>query len=131
MISSIYFNHAHDLGIPEKGIHNLKDQLFGLEANFEELNAIDFKKGCYIGQENTARMKLKNKLRRRLLPIETNSKLNIGDELIFDKKAVGKVLINGLYPFALINLFDPQYLIFKDKKIDSKSGKVKIIDRYY
>ena len=76
-------------------------------------------------------MKLKNKLRRRLLPIETNSKLNIGDELIFDKKAVGKVLINGLYPFALINLFDPQYLIFKDKKIDSKSGKVKIIDRYY
>ena len=129
--SKEYFNHAHDLGIPEKGLVNLKEQLFGLEANFEELQAIDFKKGCYIGQENTARMKLKNKLRRRLLPIETNSKLNIGDELIFDKKAVGKVLINGLYPFALINLFDPQYLIFKDKKIDSKSGKVKIIDRYY
>jgi|TARA_X000001036_G_scaffold129868_1_gene122775 folate-binding protein YgfZ len=128
---SKYFLQCHSLGIPTKGIHNLKDQLFGLEANFEELQAIDFKKGCYIGQENTARMKLKNKLRRRLLPIETNSKLNIGDELIFDKKAVGKVLINGLYPFALINLFDPQYLIFKDKKIDSKSGKVKIIDRYY
>ena len=33
------------------------------EANFEKLNAIDFKKGCYIGQENTARMKLKDKLR--------------------------------------------------------------------
>ena len=52
-----YFAKAHSLGIPIKGIENLKDQLFGLEANFEELNAIDFKKGCYIGQENTARMK--------------------------------------------------------------------------
>ena len=62
--SKEYFNHAHDLGIPEKGLVNLKEQLFGLEANFEELNAIDFKKGCYVGQENTARMKLKNKLRR-------------------------------------------------------------------
>jgi folate-binding protein YgfZ len=48
-----YFAKAHSLGIPIKGIENLKDQLFGLEANFEQLNAIDFKKGCYIGQENT------------------------------------------------------------------------------
>jgi len=37
----------------------LKEQLFGLEANFEELNAIDFKKGCYVGQENTARNEVK------------------------------------------------------------------------
>ena len=37
----------------------LKDQLFGLEANFDALEAIDFKKGCFVGQENTARMKLK------------------------------------------------------------------------
>ena len=75
----IYFAKAHSLGIPIKGIENLKDQLFGLEANFDELNAIDFKKGCYIGQENTARMKLKKKLRRRLLPISSTEKLNLGE----------------------------------------------------
>ena len=34
-----------------------------------KLNGIDFKKGCYVGQENTARIKLKNKLTKRLLPI--------------------------------------------------------------
>ena len=62
--------------MPEKGQVNLKGQLFGLEANFEKLQAIDFKKGCFVGQENTARMKLKNKLRRRLLPISSNEKLN-------------------------------------------------------
>ena len=81
-----YFLKAHSLGIPIKGIENLKEQLFGLEANFEELQAIDFKKGCYIGQENTARMKLKNKLRRRLYAVKSNKNLSKGDELSFNKK---------------------------------------------
>ena len=81
----VYFAKAHSLGIPIKGIKNLKDQLFGLEANFEELNAIDFKKGCYIGQENTARMKLKEKLRRRLLPISSTEKLNLGEEIFITR----------------------------------------------
>ena len=67
--SKEYFFQAYKLGIPEKGIKGLKDQLFGLEANYENLQAIDFKKGCFIGQENTARMRLKNKLRRKLMAI--------------------------------------------------------------
>ena len=61
-----YFNNAHEAGIPIKNLKKLKNNLFGLEANFEELSAIDFKKGCYIGQENTSRIKLKNKLNKRL-----------------------------------------------------------------
>jgi len=60
----VYLKNAHIIGIPVKGVKMLQDKLFGLEANFEEFNAIDFKKGCYVGQENTARMKLKNKLRK-------------------------------------------------------------------
>ena len=62
---SDYFNNAHEAGIPIKNLKKLQNNLFGLEANFEELSAIDFKKGCYIGQENTAIMKLKNKLRKK------------------------------------------------------------------
>ena len=89
----IYFNDAHALGVPVKGVEILKEQLFGLEANFEELKAIDFKKGCYIGQENTARMKLKNKLRRRLLPIKTQDNVKTGDELKFNNTTIGKVRI--------------------------------------
>ena len=124
-----YFAKAHSLGIPIKGIENLKDQLFGLEANFEELNAIDFKKGCYIGQENTARMKLKEKLRRRLLPISSTEKLNLGEEievkvLSFDKEKLrvslglkqiqndpwegieGKYSVGGIYEATVSNLTD-------------------------
>ena len=122
-----YFAKAHSLGIPEKGIENLKEQLFGLEANFEELQAIDFKKGCYIGQENTARMKLKNKLRRRLMAIYVEGEVAIGDDLNFGEKKIGKILINKPHPFALVKLFDPNFSDFKNKELTSGKIKIKII----
>ena len=120
-----YYSLAHKLGVPEKGLINLKDQLFGLEANFEKLQAIDFKKGCFIGQENTARMKLKKKkLRRRLLPISSNEKLNIGDEVIFNDTKIGKILIDQPYPFGLIKIIDPDLEEFKNKKLLANNKKV-------
>jgi folate-binding protein YgfZ len=122
-----YFAEAHSLGIPEKGIENLKEQLFGLEANFEELQAIDFKKGCYIGQENTARMKLKNKLRRRLMAINAEGEVSVGDDLNYGEKKIGKILINKPHPFALIKLFDPNFSDFKNKELTSGKIKIKII----
>ena len=128
--SDNYFMNAHSLGIPIEGIENLKEQLFGLEANFEQLQAIDFKKGCYIGQENTARMKLKNKLRRRLLAIKIDGEVAIGDDLNFGKKKVGKILINKPYPFALVKLYEPDFLEFKDKELISGKSKIKIINSY-
>ena len=123
----IYFKEAHILGIPIKGVESLKDQLFGLEANFEELSAIDFKKGCYIGQENTARMKLKNKLRRRLLPISSTEKLNLGEEIFYDKIKVGKILIEKPYPFGLVKLIDPNVEEFQNKELLVNNKKCKIL----
>ena len=122
-----YFAKAHSLGIPIKGIKNLKDQLFGLEANFEELNAIDFKKGCYIGQENTARMKLKEKLRRRLLPISSTEKLNLGEEIFYNKIKIGKILIEQPYPFGLIKIIDPNIEDFENKELLANNKKCKIL----
>jgi folate-binding protein YgfZ len=122
-----YFAKAHSLGIPIKGIENLKDQLFGLEANFEELNAIDFKKGCYIGQENTARMKLKEKLRRRLLPISSTEKLNLGEEIFYNKTKIGKILIEQPYPFGLVKVIDPNIEEFESKELLANNKKCKIL----
>ena len=122
-----YFAKAHSLGIPIKGIENLKDQLFGLEANFEELNAIDFKKGCYIGQENTARMKLKEKLRRRLLPISSTEKLNLGEEIFYNKTKIGKILIEQPYPFGLLKVIDPNVEEFENKELLANNKKCKIL----
>ncbi len=122
-----YFAKAHSLGIPIKGIENLKDQLFGLEANFEKLNAIDFKKGCYIGQENTARMKLKEKLRRRLLPISSTEKLNLGEEIFYNKTKIGKILIEQPYPFGLLKVIDPNVEEFENKELLANNKKCRIL----
>ncbi len=123
-----YYSLAHKLGVPEIGLINLKDQLFGLEANFETLQAIDFKKGCFVGQENTARMKLKNKLRRRLLPISSSQKLNIGDEITFNDIKIGKILIDKPYPFGLIKVLEPNLEDFRDKVLLANNKECKILE---
>ena len=122
-----YIKKAFFKGIPVEGLSNLQNQLFGLEINFEKLNAIDFKKGCYVGQENTARMKLKNKIRRKLMSIKTEKNVNIGDEIKFNDTVVGKILIDQPYPFALIKLFDPEFSLFKNEKLKINNNIVEII----
>ena len=124
---SNYLKTAHTEGIPIQGIKNLQDNLFSLESNFEELNAIDFKKGCYVGQENTARMKLKNKVRRKLIPIVAKNNLKILDEIKFKDKVVGKILIDGAYPFALIRLFDPNFSEFYKEDLKVNETDVQIL----
>ena len=105
-----YYNQSHNLGIVPKDLNKLKNKLFGIECNYEELNGIDFKKGCYVGQENTARIKLKNKLSKRLLPIEIIEGQLSEDEKIYNNDIeIGKVLIDKNYPFALIKFLDKNF----------------------
>jgi folate-binding protein YgfZ len=122
-----YFDIAHKAGIPIKSLKKLQNNLFGLEANFEELSAIDFKKGCYIGQENTARMKLKNKLRKKLLPLISDENLEIGSEITLNGNQIGKLLIANPYPFGLINIFDKKVSELKNKEILVGKLKAKFI----
>ena len=124
---SNYLKLAHTQGVAIKGVKNLQNNLFGLESNFEELNAIDYKKVCYVGQENTARMKLKDKLRRRLLPIVSKMPVNISDEIKFNDQLVGRVLIGDQYPFALIKLYDPEFKIFSKQKLKIKDLEIQIL----
>ena len=126
-----YFVDAHKAGVPIKKLKNLQNNLFGLEANFEEFTAIDFKKGCYIGQENTARMKLKNKLRRILLPVSYKGKLSRLSEIKYKEKVVGKILITAPYPFALFKIIDPEIKELALGDLYSNEIKLNIInDRY-
>ena len=120
-----YYIQSHKLGIVPKNLNKLKNKLFGIECNFEELNAIDFKKGCYVGQENTARIKLKNKLSKRLLPIEIiDGKLSEDETIYYNDVEIGKVLINDDYPFALIKYSNKNFN--KDFTFKCKNGSFKI-----
>ena len=122
-----YIEKAFLKGIPIEGLNNLRNQLFSLEINFEKFNAIDFKKGCYVGQENTARMKLKNKIRRQLMPIKAACEIKIGDEIKYSDTVIGKVLIDKPFPFALIKLFDPEISEFRNEKLKINNNNVEII----
>jgi len=121
-----YYKLSHQLGIPQQDMKKLQNKLFGIECNFDELNGIDFKKGCYVGQENTARIKLKNKLTKRLLPINLVSGKLKEDALIYDKnnKEIGKILINNEYPFAIIKFLDHNFNDSSEFKSDSAILKI-------
>jgi hypothetical protein len=126
-----YFEIAHALGLPIKGLENLQNQIFALELNFEEEKGIDFNKGCYIGQENTSRMKLGNKLRRRLLPLKTSGKLRDGSEIFFKNKVIGKVMISKPKAFGLIKLYDPNIESFLDEDLKCDNSNITLIKPYW
>ena len=120
--SSEYYMYSHRLGIAQLDTDKLQNKIFGIECNFEELNGIDFKKGCYVGQENTSRIKLKNKLSKRLLPIQLIDG-DIKDEIIkHNDYEIGKVLIKNKFPFALVKFSNENF----NEKNEFSCGNVKI-----
>ena len=120
-----YYDKSHKLGIVPKDLNKLQNNLFGIECNYEELNGIDFKKGCYIGQENTARIKLKNKLSKRLFPLEIiKGSISEGEKIYIKNTEIGKVLINGKYSFALIKFLNKKF--DKEFVCESENGILRI-----
>ncbi|HLI22155.1 MAG TPA: folate-binding protein, partial [Stellaceae bacterium] len=64
-----YDRHRLALGVPD-GTHDLPpEKALPMESGFDELRAIDWQKGCYMGQELTARMKHRALVKKRLLPV--------------------------------------------------------------
>ncbi|WP_170587461.1 CAF17-like 4Fe-4S cluster assembly/insertion protein YgfZ [Ruegeria arenilitoris] len=74
--------------IPETGIE-LTPDTYILEAGFEPLNGVDFKKGCYVGQEVTARMKHKTQLRKGLQVVAIDGAAPVGSEILSAGKPAG------------------------------------------
>lgn len=70
-----WHRHRLSLGVPDGSRDVPVDKGFLLEHNFEELNAIDFKKGCYVGQELTARTKYRGLVRKRLFKVAVDGPL--------------------------------------------------------
>ena len=77
--------------IPETGVE-LTPDTFILEAGFEALNGVDFRKGCYVGQEVTARMKHKTELRKGLRQVAVEGPAATGDEIVANGKSAGTLL---------------------------------------
>jgi len=100
-----YTAHRLNVGVPE-GRDFGQDEMFALDADLEELNAVSFNKGCYIGQELTARMKHRGSARKKLLPIEASGGLPApGSRVLADGSDLGTIAsIYRNRGFALIRL---------------------------
>ena len=72
-------------------MNKLQNRLFGIEYNLEELNGIDFKKGCYVGQENTARVGKEQAFKKVISINIINGKLHEGESIYNNEIEIGKV----------------------------------------
>ena len=88
-----YHRHRRLLGVPDAAEIG-QDQTLWLEANATELHGVSFTKGCYVGQENTARMHHRDKVRRRLLPLHVQGTPN-SDEVMAHGKNAGELRGHG------------------------------------
>jgi len=105
--AAAYRSRRVALGVPESGDFG-SDRMFALDADLDELHAISFDKGCYVGQELTARMKHRGTARKRLLPVECASGTQLpgpGTPIAAAGKDVGDIASSyGAQGFAQIRL---------------------------
>ena len=81
-----------ELGVPEGGRDLIPDKSILLESGFDELNAIDWQKGCYMGQELTARTKYRGLVRKRLLPVKIDGATpQAGTPVMAGDKDIGEI----------------------------------------
>ncbi len=100
--AAVYHAMRLDLGVPEAGDFG-SDRMFALDADLDELHAVDFEKGCYVGQELTARMKHRGTARKRLVVVEGD--VAPGAELKADNTVIGEVIsMYNRRGFALVRL---------------------------
>ena len=104
--------------IPETGIE-LTPETYILEAGFEQLNGVDFRKGCYVGQEVTARMKHKTELRKGLTTVAVDGEAPIGSDLTVDGKVAGTL-------FTQANGRGIAYLRFDRAKAPMQAGEATV-----
>ena len=123
-----YYGKSFELGIPQIELSKLKNKIFGVENNLDELNGIDFKKGCYVGQENTSRIKLRSKLRRRILPVQKiTGEISENDIIKYKDSEIGKIMIDKPYSFALVKVVQPDLKELTNTELMCGKSKVKIL----
>lgn len=85
-----YRYHRYGLGIPESNLDLLVDKSIPLENGMDELNAISWDKGCYMGQELTSRTRYRGLVRKRLFPVTINGVVDLKMPITADNVEVGQ-----------------------------------------
>ncbi len=106
--------------IPETGVELIPNETYILEAGFDRLQGVDHRKGCYVGQEVTARMKHKTELKKGFVTVSVEGAVPVGTEITADGKTAG----------TLFTQSDGQgiaYLRFDRAKGDLSAGEARVV----
>ncbi|HUN49715.1 MAG TPA: hypothetical protein VMU42_01300 [Candidatus Sulfotelmatobacter sp.] len=124
--SEDYHRHRLALGVPDGSSDLAVDKSFLLESNFEELNAIDFNKGCYIGQELTARTKYRGMVRKRLFRVEVDGPLPApGTPIMLGEKEAGTMRSGlGHTGIALLRLEDVEAVAKSGERLTAGDARL-------
>ena len=100
-----------------------------LENNFESLNAIDWNKGCYIGQEITARMKYRSLLKQSITRIQIiEGQVKANDEIFLEDIVIGKIIsIIETTGLAMLKIHEAKKAFDENITLKTKQGKVMAI----
>ena len=100
-----------------------------LENNFQNINAISWDKGCYVGQEITARMKYRALLKKKIYTLEIISgSIQVGEKITINDISIGEIIsITNKFAIAMLKIDAANAVIKKDNVIDLSNAKVKII----
>ncbi len=100
-----YERHRIALGLPEAPHDLIKEKSILLESGFDELHGVDWKKGCYMGQELTARTKYRGLVKKRLVPVRIDDAVETGTDIMADGKIVGDMRsVSGDTGIAMLRL---------------------------
>ena len=100
-----------------------------LENNFQNINAINWDKGCYVGQEITARMKYRALLKKKIYTLEIISgSVQVGEKITINDISIGEIIsITKKFSIAMLKIDAANIIIKNDKVIDLSNATVKII----
>ena len=116
-------------GVPEGGRDYAFGEVFPHEALFDQLNGVDFAKGCYVGQEVVSRMEHRGTARKRIVPVEGESPLPAsGASIEADGVPIGTLgSVSGASGLALIRLDRAEEALASGKQLNA--GGIKIVLR--
>jgi hypothetical protein len=115
-----------EAGVPKGGVDFAYGDAFPHEANFDLINGVDFKKGCYVGQELVSRMEHRGLARKRIVPVEGEAELPpSGTPVTAEGVAIGTLgSSSGVSGLALIRLDRAEEALAKGGAL--KAGEVVI-----
>ena len=116
--------------IPDFTVDSFKEKSLLMEMRFEELNGISWEKGCYLGQEITARMKYRKIIKRKLVSFSINFKSELNQDILYEDKIIGSLMSHtkekGIGYINSEFLEDDNNFIFK-----CGDSKLKIIEPWW